>query len=319
MNFQPEYFSPTQVEAFRFLQGVVQDLSSSGKRRLGAFLKPELIRRSGGSFNEASLGYQKFADFLRAAEAARYIRLEASGLDLEASLPTSAASSPTPSANSTPRLSQAPPISDAQEIRRDFWDAFVDFSPGQLRIYDKNADKALKVPELAYPGEPHEFSMLRSRVLKHEDGLIPIRPIQPHQLISWMESFATESAGPLSANLLSALRGEHALHEFTRLVRSDPFLHRKWSLERIQKVAEYIQSWLGEKGIQTQVLVPRAPRRGTVVRPPLANQGGTSGQAWAAEFAELTGVVDAIDSAIDRLLRLRGALTYMNKKSGREM
>ena len=74
MNFQPDHFSTAQVEAFRFLQGVVQDLISSGKRRLGAFLKPELIRRSGGNFNAFQAGFLAGAGLGGAATGAGWAR-----------------------------------------------------------------------------------------------------------------------------------------------------------------------------------------------------------------------------------------------------
>ena len=52
--------------AFNLLASTVRELCSSGRRALGATLKPEFFRRYG--LTEQQLGFVRFGDFLRAAE-----------------------------------------------------------------------------------------------------------------------------------------------------------------------------------------------------------------------------------------------------------
>jgi len=59
------------ANAFQLLASIVRDFYSNNRPCLGATLKPAL--RSRGNFNEQILGFRKFSDFLRSAEAAGYV------------------------------------------------------------------------------------------------------------------------------------------------------------------------------------------------------------------------------------------------------
>jgi hypothetical protein len=306
------------TQAFELLQQTVQELLSNGRRRVGAFLKSELVRRTGGAFSEGRLGFAKFSDFLRAAEAANFVALTKSGPDLEAWPPGAQPST----------VSQLPPISESTVVQRsrinirpDFWLAFVDFSPGFLRIYDKVYDRAHKIPAAMYPGESEEVTELRRRFQVRDQSLLLLEPIPQTAVLDWMRTFTDRQIGLVAEQMRVAVNSGHPLQAFTQLVRSQPEVYREWHHQRVEKVAEYIRSYFGRNGLKPQVTIPYDP---VVAGPPTSPSASIKDVTAALsgighqDLPDSIAVLQQIDDAIAALLRLRGTIGYLRsaKKAG---
>jgi len=305
------------TQAYQLLQQIVQDLLNAGRRRVGAFLKPELVKRTGGNFNERALGFAKFHDFLRAAEAAKFVTLTSTGPDLEAWLPTS--NLPTPvkevaQAEGSPEFTPRPRARIS--IRPDLWIAFVDFTPGFLRLYDKLADRAHKIPQALYPGESDQVVELRRRFQARDPNLLLLEPIAQTSVLDWMRTFAAQQTGPLAEQLRVALNSDHPMQTFTQVVRSRPDLYGQWHRQRIENVAEHIRSLFAPNGIRTQVTVPYDSEARTPAFPsgPRVRESllcATASASARTGFLDSVSVVQQIDDLIKSLLRLRGTIGYL--------
>ena len=116
---------------FSTARGYRKRFLSNARPCLGATLKPKLCNRG---FDEKSIGFRKFGDFLRAAEASGYVKLSKTiGGDIAIVPATTAGVPPSPPAVLAPSLSKTPtplvpPTLIATNVplrvRQDLWNAF---------------------------------------------------------------------------------------------------------------------------------------------------------------------------------------------------
>jgi hypothetical protein len=131
--------------AFELLANTVSDFYLRGRPCLGATLKPKLYERG---FNEKAFDFNKFGEFIHAAESAGYVKLsKTSGGDIAIS-PTSSPATPVqaiqpalpfmpdPTTVSPSVLSSNIPL----RVRRDLWNAFNSHS--DKWVYDPDQDRA---------------------------------------------------------------------------------------------------------------------------------------------------------------------------------
>jgi hypothetical protein len=317
--------SDALTEAFHLLDSSVQFLCASGRRCLGARLKPELRRRS-YAFSEQQLGFLKFAEFLRAAQRAGIIQLAyTTGGDLEvwpgpaASQSIHRPSTPIESAITSwprPATRYSPPARPgaAIRVRDDLWRAFNSFSPQWM--YDRNTDVARRLTD--------------APDIETGPDLVRI-PAGRDRLLGWMRSFADTQNPSTKAQLLIVLSGESPVYQFKRTVVVDPNLSRAWREYHIQQTLAAIEAWSSSNGVSPRNITspyrpfePRPeyrPERSAGARvvcvdtaAQLANPASpptvtTTQHALAPRLATL------IDELIDELLRLRGALQVTDPRS----
>jgi len=324
---------------FTLLAAVVRDYCSSGRRALGATLKPEMYRRF--RLTEQQLGYLKFGDFLRAAERAGFVQVVTTlGGDLEV-FPSNSAVPPTqqrifPDASPQPILPsasgwhQSTRDDGSVRVRIDLWNAFTSFS--SRWVYDPIHDHAIRVlvgqsdPVLPNGGEPIPISNGRDRTL------------------GWMRAFAEMQDHESKSRLLAALDGgETAPYQFNSFVRSDMRLLRAWRKYHVRQVVAAIETWAASNNLKPRdVTTPyvRRPRPywsgpvepvsrlvAAVPQPAVESSAAMApcipavtpsipAVAAAAPVGLLTPrLTQLVDELIDELLRLRGALRVIDRKN----
>jgi len=312
-------------EAFQFLQSVVTDLRTTGRKGLGAFLKPEMFRRSYGRFDEKRLGFLKFRDFVMAAEKAGYVTITRSviGPDFEvwpqesvAGPPLPASAAPPASINRSPQqpLELHPEDRTAPSnvtVRPDLWDAFTNFSPGYLRFFDIDVDRAYRILKQVGYLEEQAVRQYRERLSANDNRLVSISPVGREQLTEWMRSFAEKQDGDLRISLLAAVdKSSNPIHEFETIIRSRPGLFRVWHGYRVDKVISVITAWAAQNQLTVRSLTKPFPPQARPAR--FAFE--VPAQASESKDIVVARMVPVIDEVIEELLKLRGALQYLNSR-----
>lgn len=338
-------------QSFQLLCELVRESQSLGRICLGAPLKLELQRRTRRNFNQQNLGFPRFGDFLRAAEAAGLIQLlRTPGGDLEVRLsPGNHGVSPSvahgfvrespeltinfpPVVIGAPRPAITPPAvgarpaqgfygSDEQQVRvrQDLWDAFN--SIFGTWAYDRKNDAAYKVP-------PNLFGPTANN-----PDLVEI-PSGRERTLEWMRSFAEMQENETKERLLIVLNSDSAPFNFRKLIGVDSKLRRSWRRYHIKQVLAAIDAWATSNGLHPQrVTTPfwptsvqprpwsRAPERRENPSKILASSPERRPISVPApvQQSSIPGGLNSrleslVDQLIDELLRLRGALQIINQK-----
>ncbi len=166
-------------------------------------------RQSGSEFNEHSLGFRKFAEFVRTVSGVAI--QDRSGSDILLA-PATAGDLLAAYAGPLPRL------------RRDFWRAFVEFPVAKVaRLYDPDEDKVVHV----------EAGSERSG--------IEIEPVPRETQLEWRKTFSQEQPDPIRDSLLAALnaQGTAIFNEFARRLRENPTVMRTCVWEPLSTKADY--------------------------------------------------------------------------------
>jgi hypothetical protein len=310
---------------FYLLASTVRELCAGGRRALGATLKPELFRRY--RITEQQLGFEKFGDFLRAAQLAGFVQLRFTpGGDLEV-WPSASSVSPVSTQAGfqtafTPRVPAAAPVSQPTtwpatqpatpvRVRQDLWNAFTSFYA--TWVYDVPRDLAYKAPGPIAAGT-------------RGSNLLTIPPARD-RTVEWMRAFAQIQDPDSRSRLEEALQGDSAPYNFNPAVRANPRIHRAWRRYHIQQVVAAIEAWAASNNIHpNEITTPfQRPARaywstqripGVPAPAPLAPVESPPTSAAQVNLSpRLTPRLAAlIDEMIDELLRLRGALRIEEKR-----
>ena len=293
--------------AFQLLASTVNDFHLRARPCLGATLKPKLYSRG---FDEKSIGFRKFGDFLRAAEAAGYVKLgKTSGGDIEI-LPTSATSGPV---QAVPPPVLAPFAPDTTivpaslvssnvplRVRQDLWMAFNSFS-GKW-VYDPERDLAMK------EGIGNRSAPQRT--------LIAI-PAGRDRVKEWMRAFANTLDPDTRTDLLGALDRGAEMYQFNSLTYSKG-LQRAWRRFHILRVVTAIRAWaaaqsLHPKDVVTPFHTPTDDRTApATIPPPMELPLAASPSPASSQLnARLESLIDTI---ITELISLRGLLAVVGPK-----
>src|ERR1035441_4766829 len=243
------------TNAYQLLSHIVREFYSGGRPCLGATLKPELYRRA--NFSELQLGFARFGDFLRAANAAGYIQLSPTlGGDIAVfPMGVRIPAPPTRNYNST-QMFLGPPsqvtaarpwptvTSAPLRVRQDLWNAFNSFST--VWVYNPAADLAYR--ESQVPNADFESVGERSR-----PDLIRI-PSGRDRVVEWMRSFANTQDGGTKDKLSLVLEGDAAPFQFNNLVRTDSRLWRAWRRYHVQQVLAAIDAWAASNNVHPKGL-----------------------------------------------------------------
>lgn len=267
---------------FEELVTIVRRLLGEGKSTRSAGIKPILREKTG--FDEAALGYLTFRGFLEGAQASGFVRLKPAlrGPDVEV----------------------YPPETDVPEmgisrrrIRTDLWDAFVDWTPGFIRVYDRESGRAHRFSEIQTPRESAWLTDIRNAWLEDPDRFVSISHIPVETTLQWMREFTFDSTeGSNQERLLSALGASRPIRQFTLTVRAlDLFL--EWHSKRVQSLEEIIQKWAADHGLTIDIhgAVPGSAE--PLFSSPSATAGPAPEELTTDELREL------VRAALDRMPR----------------
>ncbi len=281
--------------AHEALKDVVASYSLEGRSTVAASLKSALKRRFSDRFDERSIGFLSFRDFLKDAEARGIVQLQrAPGGDLEAMLP-----------GAPPQRSRgtAEVHSSTSFVRADIWRAFVDWNPGWTRLYDAEADRAVMFPETTTPFDPPEWSVQRDAAQRQPERFREIEPISMDTQLEWMRAFAREVRDQTSRELLqSALQSSRPFGAFVRQVNIFPETRLQWHRFRLDNVLAVVAAWVQRNNLTIQFQENR-PRE-------TAPSGKTTADvSEAAVRARLRAIIDRMP--LSDLLRLEIPVGYI--------
>ena len=288
----------------------VRDLHARGRTTTAAGVKSEMRRLSAQGFDESRLGYPRFRDFLQEAQrlgAVVVVAPSSPGRDAIVALPGDA----------------LPPTVKRKLVRPDLWRAFIDWTPGMLRVYDRSTDRAVCVSTEPAPLEPTYNTEIRDQVKRNSAGFIQITPVSPDEQMEWAKSFVeTLASGSDSAaeQLASALDQPKPLGAFTALIKLDSQLAGDWARWRETRLVREIRAWSELNGLRLEpyVSTTTASRGADVVKHHHSAFNTSSSYLTSANDLEvdLAPIRDKILAALSRmptadLLRLSIPAEYL--------
>jgi hypothetical protein len=307
--------------AYDALVSVVRDFELRGQPCYGALLKPQFLRRTGFTGRDSNVGFPRFGEFLRSAEAAGFIRITTRPKqDLQVSLPGSEPSSDLwkNQASLALQFSPGPPQSTAVaeailiapvRVRPDLWRAFN--ATSEDWYYDVDKDLAQRHLHASAFGSKN-------------DRLIPI-PFARQRILEWMKDFSEVQEPEAKASLLRILEAETSpSYRFENFVRHTPLL-RSWRRYHVQQIVAAIEAWASANGVRPRDVVTPLQKSYETTRPllhpPFRNEtlAAPSLPAQAAERTEANQVLTGrlailIDQMIDELAKLRGFIELTNQR-----
>lgn len=240
-------------EAFGLLGEVVRQGHELGRRLTAAGVKVRMRGESPG-FDEKLLGYTNFRAFLEDACGRNVVATHTGGVDL---LVTPAGAQPPDAEPATPQPALAvggrSPAAGPSRVRRDLWKAFVDWTPGLMRLYDRQEDTAFTLPTRPGPRELPEHRERRDSVERDPGRFISIEPIPFDDQLRWMHEFAEMQEQPTKTQLQLALGSDRPARDFTGRIRNVPALREGWHGYLVDRVAKEIRRWADRHEIHPTV------------------------------------------------------------------
>lgn len=237
------------AKALDLLRDSVSDLIARKRRTTAAAVSLEMRRRSGKTFTPEAIGFEGFRQFLRFAESVGVVVVlpPVPGGDLEV---LASASGSSLAEASTPRIPPRP-------IRRDLWQAFVDWSPQWQRALDVTTGRVVTL------GSNESAEGSDTGQAQHApDRLRRIIPLSTQDQLSWMKEFAGQlPAGAEKDQLNAALATDRPIAEFTETAKSLGDTHRAWRYYFTNQVTAAITRWMSQEGITVDLYkMPGASR-----------------------------------------------------------
>ncbi|MCS5714696.1 hypothetical protein NVV95_09040 [Herbiconiux sp. CPCC 205716] len=179
-----------------------------------------------------------------------------------------------------------PALVTATTLRKDLWDAFVDWSNESNYVFRPmtNEVAALKPGESAGDGAVHIPSASR------DDQLV------------WMrELAASETNAAVKDELEAALREDQPTRAFAKVLRERTSVGRAWKRHLRRMILNRASQWAEENGLPQSVLQPA-----TIHEPPSRNQTATNEDSAARDRV----LAILADLPLSELLKLRIPLEY---------
>jgi len=212
---------------------------------VGSALKIAL-RRAAPDFNEATLGYPSFANFLRAAPG---ISVSQGIHDVEVSFhddPVGQASCRTHDPPSTIPI-----------VRRDIW-AAVTNTPDPPPVYDRRSSKVLRVVANKTP-TPDEVDQV---VAADAERYVPLPHLTFEEQDEIARKFLAEIEDPAKSAILSRVRdGTLSFARLYRTLLDTPAVLERWRLSRSIVVADLVRRWALRENVSNPDLVVDLPFR----------------------------------------------------------
>lgn len=264
------------AEALDLLRESVRELITKKRRTTAAAVSLQMRRRS-NAFTPAATGFATFRDFLRFAEGVGAVTLlpPVPGGDIEV-LSATAVGSPAEPAPLTP---------SPRPIRRDLWQAFVDWSPQWHRAFDVDTGRVVTLPADAN-SDDIDTSQRRQAWRENSTRFRRVVPLSRDDQLKWMREFVSHlPAGAERDQLSNALDNDHPLSAFAEVTRAIPALQRSWRRHFTEQVTAAITRWMLQEEITADIYhMPAKPREGVATRAGArkTETGGPSQEASAA-------------------------------------
>ncbi|OPG06015.1 UPF0158 family protein [Microbispora sp. GKU 823] len=277
----------TRGMLFDALVEVVTDLHREGRSTRSAGIKPRLtqqLERWGVKFDENLYGFASFRAFLNAAHEAGRVELRdaASGPDVDVLLP------------GQPRTQLS--SSASVQIRKDFWETFMNWTPSLERVYDRVQGLALSRQRDPYAPENLAWTD-RARY-------VPIEPIDMATQTKWATTFTNGlSLGHERDLLAQALSGDRPLQEFTRRIKALPSSLPAWNAYRTQRVLDTINSWATEHNLVVDPVVRHSDHTSNLAHPARQNKPSPEAVRNGAPLADSStiGGADVVSATVEAL------------------
>lgn len=261
------------------LKLVVDALSNDSYSPTAAAVKTALLKAD-PTFDERSLGYKRFVDFLAAADAQGTVRL-------------------TRDVNNHPRVHRAGASPnqhsavaytfDGLRLRREVWRAFVEWSPGDYwRGWDRDFTRVFMAPQVGRGEAPWEAAPER---------FLAFPVVTQVEQGEWMKEFAAAQVTPVREALEASLGPDSGLGAFREALRSEGLLEA-WSSALRHHVNLRAAEWATSAKVARHHLFESLARQS---RP--APSDSIAVAEFAAEDAEDRGALDGVDSGIESLRR----------------
>jgi hypothetical protein len=231
-------------QAFDLLAEIVSENYNHGRRSYGASLKPALVKRTMGGFSLEQLGFPGLRQFLESAQREGRVSLYAAprGPDVEVA-PVGAEPLP-----------ETPTERRSQRIRRDLWEAFINWDERLAHYYDKQSNEAIQFAHTPVPLEPSRYTELRRLVAEEPERFVEITPLSFDAQVSWMREFAEGLREGLDReHLLAAVSSNYPAREFARALNTRPAIRNQWSRFRQTRLEEVIGDWARGAGLAIEI------------------------------------------------------------------
>lgn len=231
---------------FDTLVSIATEFAGQGRSLRAANIKTALQLRTDPPFDEERYGFANFRAFLRAAAAAGRVDLRPAPVG--------------PDVDVVPKgLGLSTPPTVGGRLRRDIWDAFTRWDEGYERFWDRQEQRAFRIPIVAAPGEADDVADLRASRRSDPARFVVIENIPFATVVAWAREF-TESLPPSAsrAALLRALEDDLPVRNFTQLVRSLG-LGPRWHDAHATKVREVVRVWAARNDLTVDLDLEAGP------------------------------------------------------------
>lgn len=276
-------------DALSLLGAVVQESHARGRRTTAAALKARVRRRSLQEFDEKLLGFVSFRAFLREAQTRGIVALHAGEFDVFVTPPGASLPEPDPDSGVEAGDAGAGRTDPPRRIRSHLWRAFVDWSPGLQRFYDRVEREAFLLPARPSPREREEHRLRREMVAADAARFAAIEPIPFDQQLGWMHDFTDRQNSPIKEQLQLALGSERPARDFAAQISTIPTLSNAWHRHLVDQVGEVIKRWAASHHLNVEIFVP-------VSSPAPAPHGAP--ESTASDATQLRAI---LHRAIDRM------------------
>jgi len=279
-------------QALDALVSLVREWREAGRVTTTAGLKAGLTQHTEGAFSETALGFDSFRAFVEAAAQEGRVQLNQlpSGHwivllpgESMSDVPTTSRSRPVAVAGS-PREA----VDLSRRLRRDIWPSFVDWTPGQRRIWDRTTRRSIMYP-VDDAGCP---------LWETDDARFVEMPAADMGLqLQWMREWAATLTPDTTRDaVLASIGGTGRAGQFrAQLERFG--LAAGWRVELHRRVLQHAAAWARANKIELDALLE--PRVVTTTRSPVAPTSGTSASTAPAD--ELTKLRVRMHKIIDRM------------------
>ena len=265
------------AEALDLLRASVDYLASKKRRTTAAAISLEMRRRSGNAFTPGAVGFGAFREFLRFAEGVGAVTLlpPVPGGDMEV------LSAPIDGSDDTQKT-PLPATATPKPIRRDLWQAFVDWSPQWQRAFDAQTGRVVTIPVDRNATGGTNASEEAAAWREDRDRFRRIVPLSPSDQLRWMQAFVSElPSGQERQQLSQALEEEHPLAAFARCIRMFPDAERSWRVKFTEEVTSAVTRWMRQERLTTDMYhMPSSPDA-EPRRPTMTTGPKTESSAWA--------------------------------------
>jgi hypothetical protein len=206
--------------------------------------------RSGYTFSESELGFVTFREFLEAAAKAGVVETQLEGTHLRMHVP---GVQPAP-----PRLQGAHKSRESSlvHIPPHFWTAFVDWTPGKRRLFDKVTQTAIVFPSNPAAHQSPDESARRELVSANPDRFVEIQPLTFETQVGWMKDFADTLPDPNDRRLADLIleNDPKPAYAFNVFLRRNQRMLAGWKKFRVDRALEAIRRWMNDHGVDPSVL-----------------------------------------------------------------